>query len=70
MIGFVVRGIDLNMHKSALRNPSKLTSDKGLNLKQDGLYRGKKLIACATENEIYEALGMGGSDRVRSAGRR
>ena len=32
--------------------------DKGLTLKSDGLYRGKKLIASATEQDIYEALGL------------
>ena len=32
--------------------------DKGLTLKSDGLYRGKKLIASANEQDIYEALGL------------
>jgi DNA polymerase (family 10) len=32
--------------------------DKGYELKPDGLYRGKKLIASATEEEIYEALNL------------
>ena len=31
---------------------------KGFDLKADGLYRGKKLIASATEEDIYEALGL------------
>ena len=31
---------------------------KGLDLKADGLYRGKKLIAAATEEDIYRALGL------------
>ena len=36
----------------------KLASDKGFELKPDGLYRGRKLIASATEKDIYEALGL------------
>jgi DNA polymerase (family 10) len=31
-------------------------SDKGFELKSDGLFRGKKLVASATEKDIYEAL--------------
>ncbi|TIU33364.1 MAG: PHP domain-containing protein, partial [Mesorhizobium sp.] len=33
-------------------------ADRGLALKVDGLYRGRKLIASATEEEIYEELGL------------
>ncbi|WP_367156994.1 PHP domain-containing protein [Mesorhizobium sp.] len=33
-------------------------ADRGLALKVDGLYRGRRLIASATEEEIYEALGL------------
>lgn len=33
-------------------------SEKGFDLKDDGLYRGKKLIASATEEDIYGALGL------------
>jgi DNA polymerase (family 10) len=36
----------------------KLARDKGLELKPDGLYRGKKLIASVTEQAIYETLGL------------
>jgi DNA polymerase (family X) len=32
--------------------------DKGYELKPDGLYRGKKLVASATEEDIYAALGL------------
>jgi DNA polymerase (family 10) len=32
--------------------------NKGFDLKPDGLYRGKKLIASATEKDIYDALGL------------
>jgi DNA polymerase (family X) len=32
--------------------------DKGFDLEVDGLYRGKKLVASATGEEIYEALGL------------
>ena len=35
-----------------------LASDKGFELKTDGLYRGRKLIASTTEEDIYEALGL------------
>ena len=35
-----------------------LAHDKGLELRLDGLYRGKKLIASATEKDIYEVLGL------------
>jgi DNA polymerase (family 10) len=35
-----------------------LAHDKGLELRPDGLYRGKKLIASATEKEIYKALDL------------
>ena len=31
---------------------------KGFELRQDGLYRGKKLVASSTEQDIYEALGL------------
>lgn len=36
----------------------KLARDKGLDLEPDGLYRGKKLVASATEKDIYESLGL------------
>jgi DNA polymerase (family X) len=32
--------------------------DKGYELRPDGLYRGKKLVASGTEEDIYEALGL------------
>jgi DNA polymerase (family 10) len=32
--------------------------DKGLEFRPDGLFRGKQLIASATEEDIYEALGL------------
>ncbi|QIG50414.1 DNA polymerase/3'-5' exonuclease PolX [Nordella sp. HKS 07] len=32
--------------------------DKGYDLTPDGLYRGKKLVASATEEDIYEALAL------------
>jgi DNA polymerase (family 10) len=35
-----------------------LAAGKGFALKSDGLYRGKKLVASATENDIYDALGL------------
>jgi DNA polymerase (family 10) len=41
-----------------LEQLAKLAGGKGLALKQDGLYRGKKLIASATEKDIYEGLGL------------
>jgi DNA polymerase (family X) len=31
---------------------------KGFDLKEDGLYRGRKLIASAAEEDIYESLGL------------
>jgi DNA polymerase (family 10) len=37
---------------------SKFAEGKGLALKPDGLYRGKKLVAAATEKDIFEALGL------------
>ena len=33
-------------------------ADKGFDLKADGLYRGKTLVASATEEDIYEALDL------------
>ncbi|MET4518214.1 histidinol phosphatase-like PHP family hydrolase [Bradyrhizobium sp. I1.7.5] len=33
-------------------------AEKGFDLKRDGLYRGRKLIASASEQDIYEALGL------------
>jgi DNA polymerase (family 10) len=36
----------------------KIAIDKGLKLSEYGLFRGKKLIAGRTEEEIYKALGM------------
>ena len=41
-----------------LEQLAKLAADKGFALKSDGLYRGKKLVASATENDIYDALGL------------
>ena len=41
-----------------LQQLAKLAGGKGLAVKQDGLYRGKKLIASSTEKDIYEALGL------------
>jgi DNA polymerase (family 10) len=41
-----------------LEQLAKLASDKGFELKPDGLYRDRKLVASATEKEIYEALGL------------
>ena len=43
------------MHLEQLRE---LASEKGFELKGNGLYRGKKLIASASEADIYEALGL------------
>jgi DNA polymerase (family 10) len=37
---------------------AQLARDIGFELKPDGLYRGKKLVASATENDIYEALDL------------
>jgi DNA polymerase (family 10) len=33
-------------------------AEKGFDLKPDGLYRGRKLVASVTEEAIYEALGL------------
>ncbi|TIL78215.1 MAG: DNA polymerase/3'-5' exonuclease PolX, partial [Mesorhizobium sp.] len=33
-------------------------ADKGFTLNADGLHRGRKLIASATEEEIYQALDL------------
>jgi DNA polymerase (family 10) len=44
--------------KKHLEQLADVAHDKGLELKPDGLYRGKKLIASATEKHIYEALGL------------
>jgi DNA polymerase (family 10) len=33
-------------------------AQKGFDLKNDGLYRGKKLIASASEEDIYDAIGL------------
>ena len=41
-----------------LKQLAELAHDKGLELRPDGLYRGKKLIASATEEDIYEALDL------------
>jgi hypothetical protein len=35
-----------------------IAADKGFALKPDGLYLGKKLVASARENDIYDALGL------------
>jgi DNA polymerase (family X) len=37
---------------------AKLAREKGFDLKPDGLYRGKKLIASKAEKDIYEALAL------------
>jgi DNA polymerase (family 10) len=37
---------------------AKRARDEGLELRPDGLYRGKRLIASETEEDIYEALGL------------
>lgn len=42
-------------HMQLLRE---FAQDKGLDLKADGLYRGKTLVASATEEDIYEALDL------------
>ena len=42
-------------HMQLLRE---FAQDKGFDLKADGLYRGKKLVASATEEDIYEALDL------------
>jgi DNA polymerase (family 10) len=42
---------------------------KGLDLKADGLYRGKKLIAAASEDDIYRALGLQFIEPVLREGR-
>src|SRR4030043_2333497 len=36
----------------------KIAIDKGLKLNEYGLFRGKKMIAGNTENEIYKTLGL------------
>jgi DNA polymerase (family 10) len=41
-----------------LEQLARLANDKGFELKSDGLYRGKKLVASKTENDIYEALDL------------
>jgi DNA polymerase (family 10) len=41
-----------------LRQLAELAHGKGLELRCNGVYRGKKLIASATEQDIYEALGL------------
>jgi DNA polymerase (family 10) len=41
-----------------LEQLARFAADKGFALKPDGLYRGKKLVASATENDIYDALGL------------
>lgn len=42
-------------HNIVLR---KLAIDKGLKLSEYGLFKGKKIIASQTEEEVYEALGL------------
>lgn len=42
-------------HNIALR---KLAIDRGLKLSEYGLFRGKKMIAAETEEEVYKALGL------------
>ena len=37
---------------------AKRARDEGLEVRPDGLYRGRKLVASATEEDIYEALGL------------
>ena len=41
-----------------LEQLQQIANEKGLDLKADGLYRGRKLIASATEEDIYQASGM------------
>lgn len=41
-----------------LEQLKKYASGKGFDLKADGLYRGRKLIASSTEQDIYKALGL------------
>jgi len=41
-----------------LEQLAKLAADKGFALKPDGLYRGRALVASASENDIYDALGL------------
>jgi DNA polymerase (family X) len=41
-----------------LEQLQELANKNGFDLKSDGLYRGRKLIASATEEDIYQALGM------------
>ena len=42
-------------HNIALR---KIASEKGFKLNEYGLFKGKKIIACKTEEEVYKALGL------------
>jgi DNA polymerase (family 10) len=42
-------------HLEQLKN---YAAGKGFDLRPDGLYRGKKVVASATEEAIYEALGL------------
>ena len=41
-----------------LEQLKEIASAKGFDLKADGLYRGKKLVAAASEADIYGALGL------------
>jgi DNA polymerase (family 10) len=41
-----------------LEQLKEIASTKGFDLKADGLYRGKKLVAAASEADIYGALGL------------
>jgi DNA polymerase (family 10) len=41
-----------------LQRLSNLAQDRGFALKPDGPYRGSKLVASVTENDIYKALGL------------
>ncbi|MEK7574580.1 MAG: DNA polymerase/3'-5' exonuclease PolX, partial [Patescibacteria group bacterium] len=42
-------------HNIALR---KIAIEKGFKLNEYGLFKGKKIIACKTEEEVYKALGL------------
>ena len=52
-----------------LKQLAELAHDKGLELRPDGLYRGRKLIASATEKDIYEARGLQFLERELREGR-
>jgi len=55
---FGAKLLDATGSAEHLKQLKTVATDKGFVLKGDGLYRGRKLIASATEEEIYDALGL------------